>query len=251
MEQSKILIADDNEKSAELIADYLKGKGYAIVGLTTTGEDTIALIEREEPDVILLDLCMPRIDGIGVLKAMRAMELKKTPVTIVYSCLGNEEVTEIATRYGATYCMYKENDPAVIADRIESFLFREDEPEIPAKSGLSLERKVTEIIHDIGVPAHIKGYRYVREAIMMSVLDRTVIEAVTKLLYPSIAKKYGTTSSRVERAIRHAVEVAWDRGNVDTLNGYFGYTIHGGKGKPTNSEFIAMIADRLILQNAG
>lgn len=254
----KILIADDNADGAEITAGFLRGYGFEIVGTVGSGEETISSVEKLQPDVLLLDMCMPRIDGIGVLKALQKMDLPKRPVVIVYTCLGNEEVAEAAMKYGASYYLYKENDYSLLADRIRTFTSDAKENDVPTILGKKkeemsesksspLERQVTEIIHDIGIPAHIKGYQYIREAIIMAVQDMKVIDSVTKMLYPSVAHRFQTTPSRVERAIRHAVEVAWDRGNVDTLDSYFGYTIQGSKGKPTNSEFIAMIADKISL----
>lgn len=258
-EKIRILIADDNALGAEITSDMLSTYGFEIAGVASSGEKAIEAVQELEPDVLLLDMCMPRIDGIGVLKALQQMELEKRPIIIVYTCLGNEEVAETAMRYGASYYLYKENDYAILADRIRTFASGAAKGETKSSAielggaaqqpaqAVSLERQVTEIIHDIGIPAHIKGYQYIREAIIMAVQDMKIIDAVTKLLYPAVARKFQTTPSRVERAIRHAVEVAWDRGNVDTLNSYFGYTIQGSKGKPTNSEFIAMIADKISI----
>lgn len=249
-----VLIADDNADGATVTAGVLKNYGFDVVGTVGTGEETLSSLSELCPDVLLLDLCMPRIDGLGVLKAMQTIALPKKPIVIVYSCLGNEDVAERAMKLGASYYLYKENDYSILVDRIKTFTSERDSGDhqelgarLSGKPAKSLERQVTEIIHEIGIPAHIKGYQYIREAILMTVNDVTVIDAVTKLLYPTVAKKFNTTASRVERAIRHAVEVAWDRGNIDTLNSYLGYTIQGTKGKPTNSEFIAMIADKLTL----
>ena len=247
-----VLIADDNLDGATVTAGVLKNYGFDVVGTVGTGEETLSSVTEHCPDVLLLDLCMPRIDGIGVLKALQNLSLPKKPIVIVYSCLGNEDVAETAMKFAASYYLYKENDYSILVDRIKTFTSERDsaervEPLVQQRPARSLERQVTEIIHEIGIPAHIKGYQYIREAIIMTVKDMTVIDAVTKLLYPTVAKKFNTTASRVERAIRHAVEVAWDRGNIDTLNSYFGYTIQGTKGKPTNSEFIAMIADKLTI----
>ena len=171
--------------------------------------------------------------------------------------MNNDTVAQKAMSYGAVYCMYKENDFSLLADRILTFAGSDDTKVMPSFKSVSsiesrpevdIEKKVTDMLHEIGVPAHIKGYQYLREAIMASIKDVTILDAITKLLYPYVAKKFKTTPSRVERAIRHAVEVAWDRGNIETLNNYFGYTIQGNKGKPTNSEFIALISDKISLE---
>ena len=216
------------------------------------------MIKNTEPDVVLLDIVMPKLDGLGVIdKVNRDKSLKKHPNFIMISAIGQEKVTEDAFRLGADYYIMKPFDKDMIVRRIKMVKnygnrktgevlkpgFHEEQQE-----KRNLEADVTNIIHEIGVPAHIKGYQYLREAIIMSVNDIEMLNSITKILYPTIAKKYQTTSSRVERAIRHAIEVAWSRGKMDTIDELFGYTIHNGKGKPTNSEFIALIADKIRLE---
>ncbi|MDP4153624.1 MAG: sporulation transcription factor Spo0A [Bacillota bacterium] len=257
MKNISVLIADDNYDWRIATKGVLESYGFQVPAMTSSGEETIEAVKKHEPDVLVLDLCMPRIDGFGVLEAITRSDLKKRPKVIVYSCMSNEAVAQKAMHYGAVYCMYKENDFSLLADRIKTFADSEEISPRPVNSktvkvekmsSVELEEKVTNMLHDIGVPAHIKGYQYLREAIMAAVRDSNVLDAITKLLYPLVSKRFKTTPSRVERAIRHAVEVAWDRGNVETLNNYFGYTIQVSKGKPTNSEFIAMLADKISLE---
>lgn len=257
MKKISVLIADDNYDWRITTKGILESYGFNVAGVTSSGEETIEAVKKLQPDVLILDLCMPRIDGFGVLEAISKSEMAKKPKTIVYSCMNNDTVAQKAMSYGAVYCMYKENDFSLLADRILTFAGSDDTKVMPSFKSVSsiesrpevdIEKKVTDMLHEIGVPAHIKGYQYLREAIMASIKDVTILDAITKLLYPYVAKKFKTTPSRVERAIRHAVEVAWDRGNIETLNNYFGYTIQGNKGKPTNSEFIALISDKISLE---
>ena len=249
----RVVLADDNENLTMTTKALLDDYGIEVVGIAATGEEALEQSRRLKPDVLVLDLCLPRIDGLGALSRLYSREEEYHPSTMIYSCVANEEVMRHAMTAGASYYLLKDNDVSILADRIRTlanggFQAAEQangEPQLETQ--LQLEHAVTDIIHDIGVPAHIKGYQYLRVAITMAVMDSSILDSVTKRLYPSVARQFQTTSSRVERAIRHAVEVAWDRGNVETLNSYFGYTIHNNKGKPTNSEFIAMIADKLIL----
>lgn len=251
----KILIADDNCDHGIVTKTLLENAGFNVVGLAKNGEEAVELVRQLAPDVLILDIVMPRYDGYAVLKTLAADKDIKPPVTIVYTCIENDESIRQAIDLGATYYLYKDTDSEVLIDTVAAFCSdasaksaKLSPPKIRPYGSRNLEERVTEIIHEIGVPAHVKGYQYLRAAIIMAVEDRSVVDAITKQLYPDVAKAFKTTASRVERAIRHAVELAWDRGNVDTLNSYFGYTISGSKGKPTNSEFIAMIADRLQLQ---
>lgn len=249
MDKARILIADDDEELGEREKEALEKEGYNVIAVATDGEQTIEIARRENPDIIILDMCMPKVDGIGVLKALS--ETNKNVPCIVYSCLTSNEVISQANKSGAAYYLYKDRDFKTLANRVADIIemhrygngFVDDTARTP------IEKRVTEIMHEIGIPAHIKGYQYIRESIVMSVLDMGVLQSITKRLYPDVARIYKTSPSRVERAIRHAVEVAWDRGDVDTLTRYFGYTIAGNKGKPTNSEFIAMIADKLVLES--
>ena len=250
MSSKRILIADDNVDSVAVTRSLLESTGAYEIAVASNGYETLDMIDKFKPDVMLLDIVMPNLDGFSILHTLNEMELEKRPKVIMHSCLSNEDSVRQALSMGADYYLYKNTDAEVLARTLERFC--EDDDTAPIQSIIEedngpLTAEVTRIIHDIGVPAHIKGYQYLRTAIVMAAQNRGVIDAVTKQLYPSVAMVHGTTPSRVERAIRHAIELAWDRGNVDTLNGYFGYTISGNRGKPTNSEFIAMIADNLIL----
>ena len=245
-----------------------KEENIEVVGMAKDGNEAFEMIKTLNPDVALLDVIMPHLDGLGVLELIKAENLEKTPTCIMLSAVGQDKITQKAINLGAEYYVIKPFDITLLIKRIKeikfheqgalarggSFISREikaqyiDIPIENKKDEGSLEALVTNIIHEVGVPAHIKGYQYLREAIMMVVNDIEVINQITKLLYPKIAEKYKTTPSRVERAIRHAIEVAWGRGEQDTVESIFGYTISAAKGKPTNSEFIAMIADKLRLE---
>lgn len=251
----KILIADENADFRRECKDRLSALGYRQISEAVNGEDALARINEEHPDIVLMDIWLSRIDSIQVIKstASGAYLPSSRPSFIVLSVINNSNVFFEATESGAEYCMLKPVDYQNLSMRIMRIMARKKNAVSSAQGSVSLgndiESQVTKVIHQIGVPAHIKGYQYLRTAIIMTVNDKEVINAVTKILYPSVARQYQTTSSRVERAIRHAIEVAWDRGDVDTLNSYFGYTIQNTRGKPTNSEFIAMIADNLRLSN--
>ena len=244
-----VFIADSAEDfCTALTAAVQRADGFQVVGTANDGEQAIAMIAERKPDVLVLDLMLSKKDGIGVLKAISGME--RRPVTLATSAFVTEYVSAAAANLGVRYLMLKPCDMTALVERLEEL--REGEsPRFPEKrrqDKTSIESMVTNIIHEIGVPAHIKGYQYLREAIIIAVNDMDVINAITKVLYPQVAKTFGTTPSRVERAIRHAIEVAWDRGDLDTLQRFFGYTVSNTKGKPTNSEFIALIADKLQLQ---
>ena len=244
-----VFIADSAEDfCTALTAAVQRADGFQVVGTANDGEQAIALIAERKPDILVLDLMLSKKDGIGVLKAISGME--RRPVTLATSAFVTEYVSTAAANLGVRYLMLKPCDMTALVERLEEL--REGEsPRFPEKrrqDKTSIESMVTNIIHEIGVPAHIKGYQYLREAIIIAVNDMDVINAITKVLYPQVAKTFGTTPSRVERAIRHAIEVAWDRGDLDTLQRFFGYTVSNTKGKPTNSEFIALIADKLQLQ---
>ncbi len=247
-----VLLADNSEYFAVPCANGMKSHGLDVVTAEKDGKQLMESIRRLQPDVVILDFFLPRLDAIGVLKGLEGLELGKRPLMMVMSGFDNPALEREAMAAGADYYFLKPFDAGQMAERILSLC--SEEPAMPQRrepavsAPPSLEMQVTEIIHQIGVPAHIKGYQYLRDAILMAIEDDGIINAVTKRLYPAVAKNYGTTSSRVERAIRHAIEVAWDRGDVDVLNSYFGYTIHNSRGKPTNSEFIAMIADRFRLR---
>ena len=246
---TSILIADTSEDfCAGLSAALQQAGGFQVLGVAQDGEQALRLVAERKPDVLVLDMMLPKRDGISVLRAMSGLE--KRPVTLATSGFVTDYVASAAANLGARYLMLKPCDTAALVERLEEFRggesLRKAQPRRPDKTGI--ETMVTGIIHEIGVPAHIKGYQYLREAIIIAVNDMDVINAITKVLYPQVAKTFQTTPSRVERAIRHAIEVAWDRGDLDTLQRFFGYTVSNTKGKPTNSEFIVLIADKLQLQ---
>ena len=250
MEQvTSVFIADSAEDFCiGLSAALQRDQGFQVVGTANDGEQAIRLITERKPDVLVLDLMLSKQDGIAVLKAIAGMDRK--PVTLATSGFVTEYVSSAVANLGVRYLMLKPCDMTALVERLEEIRggesTRKSEKRRPDKTGI--ETMVTGIIHEIGVPAHIKGYQYLREAIIIAVNDMDVINAITKVLYPQVAKTFQTTPSRVERAIRHAIEVAWDRGDLDTLQRFFGYTVSNTKGKPTNSEFIALIADKLSLQ---
>ena len=242
-----VLLADNSDYFAVPCANVMKSHGLEVTLTEKDGKTVLEALTKQSYDVVLMDIFLPRLDALGVLEGLAQANLPHRPLVMVMSGFDNPNLEREAMAAGADYYFLKPFDAAAIARRIQSLCG--DHADVPARRAPSnLEMQVTEIIHQIGVPAHIKGYQYLRDAILMAIEDDTIINAVTKRLYPTVAKKHGTTSSRVERAIRHAIEVAWDRGDVDTLTAYFGYTIHNERGKPTNSEFIAMISDKFRLQ---
>ncbi|MCQ2735296.1 MAG: sporulation transcription factor Spo0A [Alphaproteobacteria bacterium] len=248
----KVLIADDTSEFARECASVLKNHGMEVSFCAKDGNVLLKEIENRKTDVVLSEIFMTGLDVIGVLGELNKCNGKK-PLIMVISSFNNPKLENQVISSGAAYYFLKPFDMNMMAERIELLCEREisNFTEVSKDGTLSdagLELMITDMIHQIGVPAHIKGYHYLREAILMSVRDEEAINSVTKILYPTVAKHYHTTSSRVERAIRHAIEVAWDRGDVDTLNSYFGYTIQNERGKPTNSEFIAMLADKISLR---
>lgn len=259
MGEIAVAIADDNERILDLLGEIIgNDKDMNLVGKANNGEDVYSLIKEKQPDVVLLDLIMPKMDGLSVMeKVGNDKEIKKHPSFIVITAVGQERITEDAFKKGANYYILKPFNNDVIVNRIkdankthgaETRNVVESKQTLEAQAEINLEARVTDMIHEIGIPAHIKGYHYLRDAIIMAIDDMDVLNAVTKVLYPTVAKMHQTTSSRVERAIRHAIEVAWSRGKLDTLDELFGYTVSNGKGKPTNSEFIALIADTIRLE---
>ena len=259
MSEINVAIADDNERILDLLGEIIDSdKDLRLVGKASNGEDVYRLIREKQPDVVLLDLIMPKMDGLSVMDLVNAdTELKKHPAFIVITAVGQERITEDAFRKGANYYILKPfNNETVLGrikhthqgERLRPEGIKEGEPVVCGQSQVNLEARVTDMIHEIGIPAHIKGYHYLRDAILMAVEDMDVLNAITKVLYPTVAKIHQTTASRVERAIRHAIEVAWSRGKLDTLDQLFGETVSNGKGKPTNSEFIALIADTIRLE---
>ena len=251
---TKILIADESPAGRSAIRDGLILAGYQNIEEAGNGEDAFVKITRFRPEVVVIDVWLSKLDGIGVLRNCHNWDWgqDKEPAFIITSSVSNQNMFIQATELGAELCLLKPVNVNSLCEHIQSITMRRRA--VPAVAlqtedkSTEIETQVTQIIHQIGVPAHIKGYQYLRTAILLTIKDSDVINSVTKVLYPSVAKKYSTTTSRVERAIRHAIEVAWDRGDVDTLNSYFGYTIQNNRGKPTNSEFIAMIADNLRLK---
>lgn len=253
----RLLIADADEEFRSLLTDTLNTEpDIEIIAETADGLEAVSFNDKLRPDVLVTENVLQRMDGLGVLQRIYETPGGHKPVSILMSGIVNGHVTAQAAAYGVSYVMLKPCYMPTLVTRIRE-LSRSNElrtvtthntPRAP-RSAASLETEVTEIIHEIGVPAHIKGYQYLREAIIMSVKDMDAINAVTKVLYPEVARKFSTTPSRVERAIRHAIEVAWDRGDIETLQKYFGYTVSNIKGKPTNSEFIAMIADMIQLRH--
>lgn len=256
-------IVDDNEKIIQLLSEIIRAdEELEVIGTAKDGEEACEMIFQKQPDVVLLDIVMPKLDGLGVMDKVRNdKKLQKLPNYIVISAIGREEITKDAFRSGADYYIMKPFDKDIIINRIKMVKNKRQQLEMSSNpihalhkeperqfTKHDLENTVTTMIHEIGVPAHIKGYQYLRESIILSVLEVDMLNSVTKLLYPTIAKIYHTTPSRVERAIRHAIEVAWSRGKMDTIDELFGYTINTGKGKPTNSEFIALMADRIKLE---
>lgn len=272
MEKLSVAIADDNERMVEILGELIeKDKDLDLVGKAHNGEEIVSIIEEKEPDVVVLDIIMPKMDGLSVMEHVNQdTQLRKLPSFIIISAIGQERITEDAFYLGAEYFMRKPFDNQMLLNRIKHLRRSAVRPvtyEIPSQPVMAmpallqeevaeygefdknrLEVDVTEVIHEIGVPAHIKGYQYLRDAIILAVKDLEMMNCVTKLLYPTIAKKYETTPSRVERAIRHAIEVSFNRGKTDTLDTMFGYTVSTGRGKPTNSEFIALVADKIRLK---
>ena len=266
-EKIKIVLADDNKDFCQVLKEYLSNENdIEILGIAKDGIEALDLVKKTQPDLLVLDVIMPHLDGLGVIEKLNSMNLPKMPKIIVLSAVGQDKITQSAINLGADYYIVKPFDFVIFINRIRELVSNktkhiETKPRAThtdiqmtrsdfVRNVGNIETEITNIIHEIGVPAHIKGYLYLREAIKMVIENVELLGAVTKELYPSIAKKFNTTPSRVERAIRHAIEVAWSRGKVDTINQLFGYTVHNTKGKPTNSEFIAMIADKLRLEHS-
>lgn len=244
----KVIVADSSADLRTSMVTGLKKHGIDVIAEASDGQEAYLKIARYRPAAVVCDLFLPRMDGLQLVSECKNRMADGFPSFIMVSGISNDAAFGECLDEGALYCMQKPVDIAILAERIKRAVQRGQTTRQGADS-TDMEAQVTKIIHQIGVPAHIKGYQYLRTAILMAVEDAGVINAVTKVLYPTVAKTYKTTSSRVERAIRHAIEVAWDRGDVDVLNGFFGYTVQNSRGKPTNSEFIAMIADSLRLKN--
>ena len=248
----KVLISDDTKEFYAKCAALFGAYDYDTMCVAQDGVEILKMIADYQPDIVLMEVYMPHLDALGVMKSALMDKSIKTPMFMTISSSTSAALERELAANGATYFFIKPVDTDVMVERVMQFAQTKTQsftaPTRQGKAAPDLEVMVTEIIHQVGVPAHIKGYHYLRDSIIMSVEEPDIINSVTKRLYPSVAKKNGTTPSRVERAIRHAIEVAWDRGDVDVLNSYFGYTIHNGRGKPTNSEFIAMISDKLRLK---
>ena len=261
MNKVKVVIADDNKEFCEILNQFISShEEFEIVGIANDGIEALEVVDREKPQILVLDIIMPHLDGLEVLERLHNSEGDYFPNVIILSAVGQDKITQRAIQLGADYYVIKPFDFEVFIKRLKEIAGIDTgnvnikdkqnpymEPKVSFK-GNNLETKITKIIHEIGVPAHIKGYLYLREAIGLVIADMDYLGAITKELYPHVADKFNTTPSRVERAIRHAIEVAWTRGNLDTINNFFGYTVDNSKGKPTNSEFIALIADKLRLE---
>lgn len=255
-----VLIADDNCDFANSLSHYLKSReDFEVAGVAYDGEEAYKMIVETKPDVALIDIVMPKRDGLAVMKKLSEQKLDKRIEYVAMSVTSSERIIESALKLGAEYFLLKPQSPEAVADTIRSIKASKEAESLgesavktlvqkPGAKEFDLEELVTDYIHELGVPAHIKGYQYIRSAIIMVVENMELLNYITKQLYPTIAKEYRTTSSRVERAIRHSIEVAWDRGRPEVMNDIFGYTVSNTKGKPTNSEFIAMVADKIRLQ---
>ncbi len=268
MHKIEVLLADDNREFTNLLSEYISEQSdMNVSGVAYNGEEVIRHLEQSRivPDVLILDIIMPHLDGLGVLERLKEMNLSPMPKIIMLTAFGQENITQKAVQLGASYYILKPFDMDILANRIRQLVGSSPSYSsaasynagasavksnvVPLAKGKNLDANITSIIHEIGVPAHIKGYQYLREAITMVYNNIEILGAITKTLYPAIAEKFKTTPSRVERAIRHAIEVAWTRGNIDSISHLFGYTINISKSKPTNSEFIAMVADKLRIEH--
>lgn len=260
LKKIKVCVVDDNRELVGLLEDYISSQeDMEVVGIAHNGQECLDMLATTDPDVLVLDIIMPHLDGLAVLERLRELKKGSLPNVIMLTAFGQEDVTKKAVELGASYFILKPFDMENLGNHIRqvsgnansfsrkstSTSYRSQTEQKPK----NLDASITSIIHEIGVPAHIKGYLYLREAISMVYNDIELLGSITKVLYPDIAKKYNTTASRVERAIRHAIEVAWSRGNIDSISSLFGYTVSMSKAKPTNSEFIAMVADKLRLEH--
>ncbi len=264
----RVVLADDNRDFVEILREYISSQDDMILtGVAYNGNDALEMIKKEEPDIVVLDIIMPHLDGLGVMEKLD--NVTKRPRVIILTSFGQETMTQRAVQLGADYYILKPFDLDTLGKRIRQLVGTSEittsyspssrhlinnsestgSSNTDLKTSKSNEVEVTKMIQQMGVPAHVKGYQYLRDAIVSVIKEVSLLGAVTKELYPMIAKKYNTTPSRVERAIRHAIELAWDRGNIEFMNKFFGYTINVDRGKPTNSEFIAMVADKLRMSD--
>jgi len=250
-----VLISDDQQEFYAKCSALFNAYSFETIYAPKNGIEVYEMIRDLQPDIVLMDVFMPHLDAIGVMKSVRGDPVLKTPLFMIISNFNSDQIEKQLTMSGASYYFIKPIDADILVERVVQISKSRQQNVLSTTSANSansrqpdLELMVTEIIHQIGVPAHIKGYQYLRDSIILAIEEPDIINSITKQLYPTVAKKNSTTPSRVERAIRHAIEVAWDRGDVDVLNSYFGYTIHNNRGKPTNSEFIAMISDKLRLK---
>ncbi|QQK79784.1 sporulation transcription factor Spo0A [Salicibibacter cibi] len=261
MEPIKVCIADDNRDLVQMVEEYVSlQEDMEVSGVAYNGRDCLQVVEETKPDVLILDIIMPYLDGLAVLDRLQNNHTEKSPKVLMLTAFGQEDVTKKAVDQGVAYYVLKPFDMDMLIETIRD-LSGQPAPQVTVsvqnkelgnmkqQPSINLDQRITGIIHEIGVPAHIKGYMYMREAITMVYNNIELLGSITKELYPDIAKKYNTTASRVERAIRHAIEVAWSRGNIDSISHYFGYTVSMSKAKPTNSEFIAMVADKLRIEH--
>lgn len=251
MKQKKVLIAEENGEFLKNMMASFRRLGFECISVPKNGEETISAIEKNQPDIIVMEAFMARFDALAVLKLIPSMKLSVKPYVVVLSNADNGAFEQQLLGMGADYYFIKPVEPEILTERIIQLTGLTGKTSNIVKMCANepdLEIIVSDIMHELGVPAHIKGYQYLRASIIMTVNSPEMMNSVTKILYPTVAKQFSTTSSRVERAIRHAIEVAWDRGDIDILSSYFGYTIQNSRGKPTNSEFIAMISDKLRLK---
>lgn len=254
----RVYLVEDTVDYREFVCDCIeKHERIKVVGQASDGQTAFDEILEIKPDVVVMDTIMPVRDGFSLLEGLNSMLGREKPILFVASTNSDDGTIHKTLALGADYYFIKPVNMESLKNRIIQFYdAKKKESNVSVKAGVerrqkSMEELVTQMIHSVGVPAHIKGYQYLRNAIMMVIQDMDTINSITKVLYPSVAKNFNTTASRVERAIRHAIEVAWDRGEPEVLNEIFGYTVSNAKGKPTNSEFIAMIADRMRLENLG
>ncbi len=264
MKKTTVVVADDNKEFSDILTRFISSyEEFQVVGVARDGVEALEVLEREKPDILILDIIMPHLDGLEVLERLHDNEKDICSKIVILSAVGQDKITQRAIELGAAYYVVKPFDFKVFIRRLKQIAgmdapvpkVRENisayNDNTPIQNEKNLEVTVTNVIHEMGIPAHIKGYLYLRDAIIMVTENIDYLGAITKELYPKIAIKYNTTPSRVERAIRHSIEVAWSRGRVDVINKLFGYTVNNHKGKPTNSEFIALISDKIRLEQDG